>query len=160
MTLLLQQRGFWLSLALSFTVAAIGGALTDLGPWYQNLRQPAWKPPDVWFGPIWTTIFTLAAVSGWWAWLAAVTPAQRARVVTLFGVNAALNIAWSALFFTFQRPDWALMEWVGLWLSVVGLIAGLRGVSARAAWLNLPYLAWVTVAGVLNQANVQLNGPF
>ena len=160
MTHLLKQRGFWLSLALSFTVAAIGGALTDLGPWYQSLRQPAWQPPDVWFGPIWTTIFTLAAVSGWWAWQAAVTPAQRARVVALFGINAALNIAWSALFFTFKRPDWALLEWGALWLSVVGLIVGLRGLSARAAWLHLPYLAWVTVAGVLNQANVQLNGPF
>jgi tryptophan-rich sensory protein len=81
-------------------------------------------------------------------------------VALLFSLNALLNIGWSALFFTFKRPDWALVEWGALWLSVVLLLVGLRRVSLRAAWLNLPYLVWVSVAGLLNHANVKLNGPF
>ncbi len=155
-----RERGLWIAIALSYSVAGVGGALTELGPWYYALQQPAWKPPDLWFGPIWTTIFTLAALSGWWAWKSATSAAQRRWVALLFSLNALLNIGWSALFFTFKRPDWALVEWGALWLSVVLLLVGLRRVSLRAAWLNLPYLLWVSVAGLLNHANVKLNGPF
>ena len=44
-------------------VALAGGLLTDLGPWYQALREPSWKPPDMAFGPIWTVIFALTAIA-------------------------------------------------------------------------------------------------
>jgi tryptophan-rich sensory protein len=148
------------ALVLSYATAGIGGALTELGPWYYALRQPGWKPPDAAFGVIWTTIFTLCAISGWLAWLAAATPALRRRVALLFGANAGLNIVWSALYFKLQRPDWALIEVVFLWLSIAALIVGLWRLSRLASALLLPYLAWVTVAAFLNLATVQLNGPF
>lgn len=148
------------ALVLSYATAGIGGALTELGPWYYALRQPGWKPPDAAFGVVWTTIFTLCAISGWLAWRAAATPALRRRVGLLFGTNAGLNIVWSALYFKLQRPDWALIEVVFLWLSIAVLIVGLWRLSRLASALLLPYLAWVTVAAFLNLATVQLNGPF
>lgn len=153
-------RSLVLALVVSYAVAGIGGALTDLGPWYQALKQPDWKPHDMWFGPIWTTIFTLAAISGWLAWHSAPTARQRRRVVMLFALNAALNIGWSALFFAMHRPDWSMVEWGFLWLSVASLVVGLWPISRTAALLNLPYWVWVSIAGVLNWANVVLNGPF
>ena len=52
----------------AIAVAVIGGTLTDLGPWYQGLKEPSWKPPDSAFGLIWTVIFSLAAISGVLAW--------------------------------------------------------------------------------------------
>lgn len=148
------------ALVLSYATAGIGGALTELGPWYYALRQPGWKPPDAAFGVIWTTIFTLCAISGWLAWRAAATPALRRQVALLFGANAGLNIVWSALYFKLQRPDWALIEVVFLWLSIAALIVGMWRLSRLASALLLPYLAWVTVAAFLNLATVQLNGPF
>ena len=45
----------------AIAVAGLGALMTDIGPWYQQLKQPPWKPPDWAFGPIWTTIFALAA---------------------------------------------------------------------------------------------------
>lgn len=153
-------RPLVVALIISYAVAGLGGALTDLGPWYQALQQPDWKPPDWAFGPIWTSIFTLAAISAAWAWQRSVGAAQRRRVVLLFGVNAVLNVAWSALFFALKRPDWAMLEWGLLWLSVASLVLGLWRISRGAAWLNLPYWVWVSIAGALNQANVALNGPF
>ena len=153
-------RPLGVALLASYATAGIGGALTDLGPWYQALVQPAWKPPDAAFGPIWTLIFTLAAISGAMGWQAAEYPWERQRVVGLFVVNAVFNIAWSALFFTIKRPDWALMEWGALWLSVVALLVGLWPISRLAALLHLPYLIWVSVAGWLNWDNVRLNAPF
>ncbi len=149
-----------MAFALSYATAGIGAALTDLGPWYFALKQPSWKPPDAAFGIIWTTIFTLCAISGWLAWQAASTPALRRRVVGLFGVNALLNILWSALYFKLQRPDLALFEVVFLWLSIVALIVGLWRLSRWANLLLVTYVLWVSIAAVLNLETVLLNGPF
>lgn len=149
-----------LTLVLSYATAGIGGALTEIGPWYFALRQPAWKPPDAAFGIVWTTIFTLCAISAWLAWRAADTRALRVRVALLFGVNAVCNIVWSALYFKLQRPDWALVEVVFLWLSIVALIVGLWRLSRGASGLLIPYLVWVSIAAVLNLETVLLNGPF
>ena len=92
-------RTHWRSLALcfviSFGIAGIGNALTALGPWYYQLKHPAWKPPDAAFGAIWTLIFTLCAVSAWLAWHKAPSSARRAKVVGLYLYNGALNIFWS-----------------------------------------------------------------
>ena len=153
-------RPWLLAFLLSYATAGIGGALTELGPWYYALRQPDWKPPDAAFGVVWTTIFTLCAISGALAWRAAETSAQRRRVLVLFGANALLNIVWSAIYFKLQRPDWALIEVALLWLSILALIVGLWRLSRWASALLLPYLAWVSIASMLNLATVQLNGPF
>lgn len=157
-----RQAFFRLALAvvLSYTTAGIGGALTDLGPWYYSLRQPDWKPPDAAFGVIWTTIFTLCAISGWLAWQAVNTSALGRRVAVLFGVNAVLNMVWSALYFKLQRPDWAMVEVVFLWLSIGALIVGLWRLSRLASGLLIPYWVWVSVASVLNLQTIYLNGPF
>ena len=138
-----------IAFVLSYTTAGLGGALTDLGPWYFTLKHPGWKPPDAAFGVIWTTIFTLCAISGWLAWQAANTPALRRRVLVLFGVNAVLNILWSALYFKLQRPDWALIEVVFLWASVLALCVMLRPFSVLASWLIVPYFVWVSFATIL-----------
>lgn len=151
---------FGIALAASFCVAGIGGALTELGPWYFALKQPGWKPPDYAFGIIWSTIFTLCAISAASAWTHAQTPARKRRLLILFALNGALNMLWSLLYFKLHRPDWAMVEWAFLWLSVLSLVIGLRGFGRLAPWLNVPYLLWVSAAGVLNWQTIVLNGPF
>jgi tryptophan-rich sensory protein len=148
------------SYAVSFSVAGVGRALTELGPWYLALRQPPWKPPDYAFGIIWTLIFVLIAASAALAWSAAITVGQKKRILALFGINAVVNVAWSALYFGLHRPDWSMAEWFFLWLSVLSLPLGLWRISRWAALLNLPYLTWVSAAGVLNWTTIALNGPF
>lgn len=144
----------------ALATALLGAALTDIGPWYRGLVQPDWKPHDAWFGPAWTLIYTLAATAAAKAWLAASSPAQRRGVVAAFVVNAVLNVAWSALFFTARRPDWALAEVVLLWLSVASLMVVAGRLAPVAVWLLLPYLLWVAFAGTLNLAVVRLNPTF
>jgi benzodiazapine receptor len=80
--------------------------------------------------------------------------------LAFFGINAVLNVAWSPLFFKLRRPDWALVELVFLWLSVVSLIVAVGAISTSAAALLAPYLAWVSFAGFLNWRMVELNKPF
>ncbi len=141
-------------------VLGAGGALTRIGPWYEGLRKPSWQPPGWLFAPAWTTIGILTGWSAVSAWEGADDAGARRRVITLFGANGALNILWSGLFFTLRRPDWALAEVVPLWLSIGALIRGVAPCSRRAAWLLVPYLAWVAFAAVLNLKVVRLNAPF
>ncbi len=141
-------------------VALAGGLLTTTGPWYQALRRPAWKPPDWAFGPVWTTIFTLTAISAVLAWNADASPVFRTALVAAYAVNAVLNIAWSGLFFRLRRPDWAFVEVLFLWLSIGVLMIVTGRVHGMAAVLLLPYLGWVGIAACLNRAIVRLNGPF
>lgn len=141
-------------------VAGLGGWATELGPWYRALRQPAWQPPDTWFGPAWTLIYTLTAAAGVRAWLGAREPRQRHALLLAFGLNASLNVLWSWLFFRLRRPDWALAEVVLLWLSIIVLMVVCGRTSSAAVWLLVPYLAWVAFAASLNLGVVQLNAPF
>lgn len=141
-------------------VALTGGLLTDVGLWYQSLLKPSWQPPDAAFGPVWTLIFVLAAASAVAAWRRAANASARWWVVSLFAVNGGLNVLWSALFFAMKRPDFALIEVVVLWLSILlPIVLFWRG-ARIASYLLTPYLAWVTFATALNLAIVRLNGPF
>lgn len=150
-------RAALVAAAAAVAVATLGSIATDLGPWYQGLRQPVWKPPDAWFGPAWTLIFALTAWAGARAWLRAATAGERRRVLWAFGLNGLLNVLWSWLFFRGRRPDWALAEVALFWLSIVALIVLARRIDRGAALLLVPYLAWVTFAAALNAAVVRLN---
>ena len=56
------------AIVITALVLGVGGAMTNIGPWYRNLKKPAWNPPDWIFGPAWTTILGLAAYAGVLAW--------------------------------------------------------------------------------------------
>lgn len=139
-----------------------GGALTEIGQWYRNLRKPPWQPPDWLFGPAWTIILGLAGWSFYIGLTEAPTPEARMAVWALFISNFVFHFLWSPLFFKLKRPDWALGENVFLWLSVVGLMVVLPRLvdDPFAGWLNVPYFVWVSFAFVLNWEIVKRNRPF
>lgn len=146
--------------AFALIVAVMGATITDIGPWYRGLNQPRWAPPEAAYGVAWTAIYALAALAGGIGWLATTRTSEREWLLGLFALNGFLNIVWSLLFFRLQRPDWALIEVVALWLSVALLIVVIWRRSMTGAVLLIPYLLWVTFAGYLNMAIVKLNGPF
>lgn len=149
-----------LAALLALVVAVAGGVATRTDAWYHRLRVPGWKPPDWAFGPVWSVIFILTTASAIIAWNADSDPAARTRLVAVFAVNGVLNIAWSVIFFRLRRPDWAFAEVLLLWFSILAVVFTLGRVSVAAALLNLPYLAWVSVAACLNRTIVRLNPRF
>ena len=121
------MTGRWLlpasvaALATAF-IAALGATITQLGPWYQSLEQPPWAPPDMAFGPAWTLIFALSAMSAVTAWMAAPDRESADGLLGLYAFNGSLNLLWSFMFFRLQRPDIAAIEVWFLWASVALLI--------------------------------------
>lgn len=147
-------------IAWAVVLGGAGGLLTSIGPWYRNLKKPVFQPPDWLFGPAWTVILGLTAWAGVKAWYGASDDEGRTLIVILYAINFVCHLLWSPLFFTKKRPDWALIEVVFLWSSVLSLCILLRQFSVTASWLIVPYLAWVSFAAKLNLAIVQLNRPF
>jgi tryptophan-rich sensory protein len=141
-------------------VAVAGGVLTETGQWYASLKKPSWKPPDWAFGPVWTVILILAAISAALAWEAGEGAGARSAILAVLIINSILNIAWSGIFFKMRRPDWALIEVAMLWLSILALILVLGSYSTAAGLLMVPYLIWVSIASFLNYRIVQMNKPF
>jgi tryptophan-rich sensory protein len=158
------DNAMWIPIAVAagvaLTLGVVGGLMTPIGPWYRDLRKPRLQPPNWLFGPAWTIILGLAAWSAVRAWTAAPDDAARTTVIILFSVNALFHLLWSPLFFRAQRPDWALIEVVFLWASLVALVVGLWPISRTASLLIVPYLLWVSFAAWLNSAIVRLNRPF
>jgi benzodiazapine receptor len=143
-------------LALCYGAAALGSQFTDTGAWFQALRKPPWNPPNWLFGPVWTILYGLMGVAAWLVWKRRGF-ARGALPLGLFGVQLALNVAWSWLFFTARRPDLALFEIVVLWAAILATLLAFWRVRRAAGLLLVPYLAWVTFAAALNFAIWRLN---
>lgn len=146
------------SLAGTLAVAAAGGVVTAgaLRQWYPSLAKPSWTPPNGIFGPVWTLLYVTMAVA---AWLVDRSGNDATAPLAWFGAQLALNLLWSLTFFGLRSPVGGLAVIVLLWGAIVGTIVSFAGVSAAAAGLLVPYLAWVTFATALNAAIVRLATP-
>ncbi|EOD64902.1 TspO/MBR family protein [Amycolatopsis vancoresmycina] len=141
-------------LAAVAVVAVVGSlAATQSRTVYNGLVQPGWAPPSWLFGPVWTVLYVLIAVSGWLFWRASGTR----REFAWYAAGLVLNAAWTPLFFAAGAYTLALVEIVVLDVVVAGTLVVFRRRSAAAAALQLPYLAWTLFATALNAAIVVLN---
>ena len=136
--------------------AASTGIVFRPGTWYANLRQPSWRPPDALFGPVWLVLYLMIATSGWLVWRQAGL-AGAALPLGLYALQLALNGAWSWLAFRRRRLDLAAWNMAALWLAIVATILAFYPISPLAAWLLVPYLAWVSFALALNVKLWRLN---
>ena len=144
-------------LVTSFLTAFIGAVASINAPtFYGQLMQPEWAPPAWLFGPVWTTLFIMMAVAAWLVWRRGGFGTQRTPLI-LFLVQLVFNGLWSWLFFAWQLGGPAFADIVILWLLIAATIATFWRTSPLAGALMVPYLAWVSFAGVLNYTVWQLN---
>lgn len=152
----------WVALVLfvlaAFVAAAVGGMATasSVDVWYLTLAKPPWNPPGWVFGPAWTILYVLMSVAAWRVWLRRDQPGTN-LTLALHGIQLALNALWSILFFGMRRPDLALVDILLLLGLLVAIQFRLFRSDRTAAWLWVPYVAWVTFATSLNQAIWLLN---
>ena len=142
----------WVVLLLFMDIALGVGALGILflpGPWYAALNKPPWTPPDRWFGPIWAALYVFMSIAAWLVWSERY---HRARNVSLlaYAVQLLINALWVPVFFGAKSIGAALFVIVALWLSVAWTLREFSRVKPAAAWLLVPYIAWVTLAVALN----------
>jgi len=152
-----QVLGLLAWLLVCFAAAALGAmASVQAGDFYQALVRPAWAPPGWLFGPVWTVLYCLMAVSAWLVWR--VQGFQAARMaLLLFLIQLAVNALWTWLFFAWRLGALAFAEIIFLWVLIAATMVLFGRHHRGAAVLLLPYLAWVTLATGLTWAVWQNN---
>lgn len=145
-------------IALPLAVGSISGFATMDGMrgWYDTLNAPTFRPPSWVFGPVWTTLYVLMGIS-LYRLLNAPPAEERTKAFLVFMLQLTLNFAWSFLFFMFHWLGIAFIEIVAMWLSILWMIRSLKKVDTTAAYLQIPYLLWVSFASILNGAYWWLN---
>ena len=148
-----------LSLLLTLGAGAMAGFATSgetSSAWYLALEKPSYQPPGWLFSPVWTTLYILMGIAFYLVWK---QPVSRQRNVSLgiFIVQLVLNFLWSFIFFKWHLTDLAFYEIVVLWLMILLTIFRFAKHSKAAAWLLVPYIAWVSFASILTYAIMHLN---
>jgi tryptophan-rich sensory protein len=141
---------------VTLAVGAGASVFTDpsISTWYANLVHPAIAPPNWVFAPVWTTLYVLMAGAAWRVWRITGT---RAKEMTAYGVQLALNFAWSAIFFAAHQIGLAMIEIGLLVLAILVTTILFFRRDKLAGLLFLPYLGWTAFAAVLTHALWLLN---
>jgi tryptophan-rich sensory protein len=147
-----------ISIILPLSAGAIAGIFTAraIPEWYASLSQPSFNPPNWIFGPVWTTLYIIMGISFFLIWKLEAGK-ERNQAIVIFLVQLLLNFGWSFFFFYFKMIGLALIEIFLLWLTIVLMLARFYKLKPLAAYLNIPYLFWVSFAMVLNAAYFYLN---
>lgn len=146
------------SLALPLILGAIAGLYTaDAIPeWYKGLNRPSFSPPNWLFGPVWTILYILMGISLFLIWKQGVSK-ERNIAMFVFLLQLLLNFAWSFIFFYYNMIGLALIEIILLWISILVMLILFYKIKPMAAYLNIPYLLWVSFATILTAAYFILN---
>ena len=122
---------------------------------YENLRKPIGAPPSMLFPIAWTVLYILMGISLYLVYRSD-SPFKK-RCIILFALQLAINFVWPLLFFRgamyFVSFIWLLL----LWGVLLAMILAFNKVRPVAAWLQLPYLLWITFAGYLNLGIALMN---
>jgi len=147
----------FLAFYASTFVAASSAAVWEVGgTWYQSLNQPSFTPPSWVFGPVWTILYLMIAIVAYRIAYAQET-SWKIPTLALWALQIVLNTLWTPIFFGAKNLVGAMIYIGLLWVTICVLIWTTRQVDKLSAFLLLPYLAWVSFAGVLNFAFWSLN---
>lgn len=148
----------FLCVFITLSVGAVSGIATadEVTVWYASINKPSFNPPDYVFGPVWSVLYLLMGVS---LYLIIRSPSNKFKRTALiaFSIQLTLNFLWSLLFFKFHMIGVALVEIIMIWLAIAFMITSFMKIHKTAAYLQIPYLLWVTFATVLNFALWYLN---
>lgn len=140
---------------LGFLSGQVAGS-TEENRWFQALVKPDAQPPGWVFGAAWTVLYIMMGTAFAMILHARSAP-LRGLAILLFLLQYAMNLLWSPLFFGMHQVSAAFWLLIGIFVAafVTTLIFG--RVRKAAAWLMVPYLAWLCFAGILNKQIIELN---
>ena len=151
-------KTFALWIGLTEGVGALSGWLSREGMkiYSETVTQPPLSPPMWVFPVVWSILFLLLGYGAARIYLAPES-AQRSRGLNLFVAQLIVNFFWSLIFFNAQAFGLAFVWLLLLWVLVLLMILTFRKVDPVAAWVQVPYLIWLTFAAYLSAGVWYLN---
>ncbi|MBQ8625831.1 MAG: tryptophan-rich sensory protein [Agathobacter sp.] len=139
----------------------VGGAsaliTNDSMETFAYLNKPPLAPPAWLFPVVWTILYTLMGISSYLVLTSGAEKGKIEEALKLYGYQLAVNFLWPTFFFNFGWYLFAFLWLVLLWILVLMMILKFKDISKAAAYMNIPYLVWLTFAGYLNFAIWLLN---
>ncbi|MFO0388271.1 MAG: TspO/MBR family protein [Alphaproteobacteria bacterium] len=146
-----------------FAISAVGSTITidSIPTWYAGLNKPETSPPNWVFGPVWTTLYIMIAISGWRVWQMFPNARFAAKfyspLMRPYWVQILLNALWTPVFFGLQSPLLGAIVITFLYAAILWNIAVFNKADKPASYLLIPYVLWVSFALHLNHAILALN---
>ena len=157
----MKKNKFWVyavAIAIPEAVGALAGFLTRTGiEGFRNVPQSALTPPAIAFPVVWTVLYALMGIGSARVWLSDESP-ERTKGLSLHLFQLIFNFFWSIVFFNMKAYGFSLLWILGLWLLILLMICSFNKMDKAAAWLQIPYLLWVSFAAYLNYTVWKLNG--
>jgi len=125
--------------------------------WYQQLVKPSWAPPSFLFGPVWTVLYLLIAISFGKVFLMAFQKQIPMIVILPFVLNIIFNIAFTPIQFGLRNNLLASIDIVLILLTIIWAIIAIYPHTRWIAYAQVPYLLWVSFATVLQFIITWLN---
>ena len=149
---------YGLFIAGTEAVGTLSGFSTRNGTklYQAQVIKPPLNPPAMVFPVVWVILYALMGAGAARVWM---RPPSKARTngLWIFGAQLAVNFLWSIVFFNLQAYGFAFLWLAGLWFLILIMILQFYRVDKKAAWMQIPYLIWVSFAGYLNYMVWMLN---
>lgn len=151
-----------LALILSIAITEGTGALSAyLGmtntQTYQNLIKPSFTPPSWIFGVVWPILYLLMGIGAYRIWMRGRGKTDSSRALTLYVIQLILNFLWTIIFFRWRLIGLAFFELMLLLIFILLTTFEFNRLDKTASFLMIPYIIWVSLAGVLNFTLWMLN---
>ena len=118
---------------------------------YQSITRPPLSPPSWLFPVVWTVLYILMGISSAMVYIKGSEGDENASsALRIYALQLAVNFFWSIIFFNMQAYLFSFIWIILLWILIIVMIKRFYEVSPVAAWLQIPYLLWVTFAAYLN----------
>lgn len=138
------------SILFALVVGGVAGLLTSMGmDEYDLVEKPNLTPPDIVFPIVWTILYVLMGISSARIFMLD-NSKERNRSLIVYLLQLFFNFFWSILFFNFQAYAFSFFWLVALWVLILSMIIMFSRLDKLSAYLQIPYLLWVSFAGYLN----------
>ena len=130
---------------------------TSGAAWYGQLIKPFFAPPAWMFGPVWTALYIVIAISFGYVLVQCIKGRLPGRVLLPFALNLAFNLAYTPLQFGLKNNWLASIDIVLVLGTLIWALTTIRPRVPWVAYVNIPYLLWVAFATVLQLSITWLN---
>ena len=153
------KRWLLVCIAIPLFVGGAASLLTRGGmEIFSMVEKPPLSPPAWLFPIVWTVLYILMGISSYLILVSEVEESVKEEALRIYGIQLAVNFLWPTFFFNFQWYGFAFFWLLFLWFLVIVMIVQFWKINKVAAYLNLPYLIWLTFAAYLNWGIWRLNG--
>lgn len=125
--------------------------------WYQTLIKPSWSPPGWLFGPVWTVLYVIIAISFGTVFYRTFTGKLSWWVALPFALNLVFNFAFTPLQFGLKNNLLASLDILLVLGTLIWAMMAIYPQMRWVAWINVPYLLWVSFATILQLTITVMN---